>query len=435
MSAQILTLYIDPGTGSMLFSVFIGAAATLLFLARAAFLKVQLLFSGKKARQALKAGRKKFVIYNEGKQYWNVFKPVLDEFEERQTQVSYLTSDANDPALQSGYKFVKAECIGQGNKAFARLNLLAADIVLMTTPGLDVYQMKRGKNVRHYAHVRHGTGDATMYRLFGIDYFDSILLTGDCQKDDIRYLEKARGTKEKELVTVGCSYLDELKKKMDSIPKEEDHKFTVLVSPSWGPSAILSKYGERLLDPMADTGWKIIIRPHPQSEKSEPQILERLKARYQGRGNIEWNFDRDNIYAMKRADIMISDFSGIIFDYAFLCDKPVMYINAAMDLRMYDASEVYNSDGSVKKAWQFETIEKIGIELKEEQFANIRNVIQAASDSSDLAAERQKAKAQAWMHIGSAAKNIVDFMTAKEKELEAKRFDFTSLPPQAPYTT
>ena len=421
MSAQILTLYIDPGTGSMLFSVFIGAAATLLFLARAVFLKIQLLFAGKKAREALKAGRKKFVIYNEGKQYWNVFKPILDEFENRGLELSYLTSDASDPALEGGFKFVKPEYIGQGNKAFARLNIVVADLVLMTTPGLDVYQMKRSKNVGHYAHVRHGTGDATMYRLFGIDYFDSILLTGDCQKDDIRYLEKARGTKEKELVTVGCSYLDELKKKMDAIPKEEGHNFTVLVSPSWGPSAILSKYGERLLDPLADTGWKIIIRPHPQSAKSEPQILERLKERYQGRGNIEWNFDRDNIYAMKKADIMISDFSSIIYDYTFLCDKPVMYVNAALDLRMYDASEVYNPDGSVKKAWQFETIEKIGIELNEEQFAKIKQVIQEASDSPALAAARKAAKEQAWMHIGSAAKNIADFMIKKQGELECKR--------------
>lgn len=421
MSAQTFTLYIDPGTGSMLFSVFIGAAATLIFLARAMVIKIQILFAGKKAREALKAGRKKFVIYNEGKQYWNVFKPILDEFENRGLELSYLTSDANDPALEGGWKFVKAECIGQGNKAFARLNIMVADVVLMTTPGLDVYQMRRSKNVSHYAHVRHGTGDATMYRLFGIDYFDSILLTGDCQKDDIRYLEKARGTKKKELVTVGCSYLDELKKKMDAIPKEEGHNFTVLVSPSWGPSAILSKYGERLLDPLADTDWKIIIRPHPQSAKSEPQILERLKERYQDRGNIEWNFDRDNIYAMKRADIMISDFSSIIYDYTFLCDKPVMYVNAALDLRMYDASEVYNPDGSVKKAWQFETIEKIGIELKEEQFAKIKQVIQEASDSPDLAAARKAAKEQAWMHIGSAAKNIADFMIKKQGELECKR--------------
>ena len=420
MSSQVFTLYIDPGTGSMLFSVFIGVAATLLFLARAVFLKVQLLFAGKKNREALESGRTKYLIYNEGKQYWNVFKPVLDEFEKRQIEVSYFTSYEQDPVFESGYKFVKSKYIGQGNKAFAQLNLVAADIVLMTTPGLDVYQMKRSKNVKHYAHVRHGSGDATMYRLFGIDYFDSILLTGDYQKNDIRYLEKTRGTKEKELLTVGCSYLDELKKKLDSIPKEDRHEFTVLLSPSWGPSAILSRYGEKLLTPLVETGWKIIVRPHPQSKKSEGQMLEALQEKYKDKENLEWNYDRDNIYAMKKADIMISDFSSIIYDYTFLCDKPVMYVNADLDLRMYDASEVYNDDGSPKKIWQFETLEKIGIELKEEQFPKIREVIQNASDSAELARARQKAKSEAWMFIGEAGKNIVDFMIKKQGELECK---------------
>lgn len=414
----ILPLYIDPGTGSMLFSVFIGAAATLFFLARALFLKVQILFAGKAAREALKAKKQKFVIYNEGKQYWNCFKPVLEAFEKKQTPLTYLTSYEQDPVFESDYHFVKAEYIGEGNKAFARLNLLSADVVLMTTPGLDVYQMKRSKNVRHYAHLRHGTGDATMYRLFGIDYFDSVLLTGDYQKDDIRYLEKARGVKEKELVSVGCTYLDELKRKMEAIPQEENHKFTVLLCPSWGPSAILSKYGEKLLDPLIATGWHIIVRPHPQSKKSESEMLERLQKKYETESNIEWNFDRDNIYALKRADIMISDFSSVIYDYTFLCDKPVMYVNADLDLRIYDASEVYNEDGSPKRIWQFTTLEKIGIELTEEQFKDIKNVIQNASDSPLLAQERAKAKAKAWMHIGEAGERTADFMISKSKEFE-----------------
>lgn len=415
---MILPLYIDPGTGSMLFSVFIGAAATLFFLARALFLKIQILFAGKSAREALKAKKQKYVIYNEGKQYWNCFKPVLDAFEKKETQVTYLTSYEQDPVFDSNYQYVKAEYIGDGNKAFARLNLLSADVVLMTTPGLDVYQMKRSKNVGHYAHLRHGSGDATMYRLFGIDYFDSVLLTGDYQKEDIRYLEKARGLKEKELVSVGCTYLDELKRKMEAIPAEENHKFTVLVCPSWGPSAILSKYGEKLLDPLIESGWNIIVRPHPQSKKSESEMLERLQAKYADKSNIEWNFDRDNIYALKKADIMISDFSSVIYDYTFLCDKPVMYVNADLDLRIYDASEVYNEDGSPKRIWQFTTLEKIGIELKEEQFKNIKEVIQNASDSPVLAKARAQAKSEAWMHISEAGERTADFMIQKSKELE-----------------
>src|SRR5574344_1317112 len=184
MNTLFLPLYIDPGTGSMLFSILIGAAATLFFLGKAAILKFKLLFSSRKNKDAIQqdASYKPYVIYCEGKQYWNVFKPVTDEFEKRNITLIYYTSAKDDPAFDQNYKFVKCEYIGDGNTAFAKLNLLSAGVVLMTTPGLNVYQLKRSKNVKHYAHVLHAASDATMYRLFGIDFFDSILLTGDYQK-------------------------------------------------------------------------------------------------------------------------------------------------------------------------------------------------------------------------------------------------------------
>ena len=402
-------LYIDPGTGSMLFSILIGAAATLFFLSKAALLKFKVFLSGKKSGvdSVKDASFEDYVVYVEGKQYRNVFKPVADAFERRQIPLTYYTSAKDDPVFDEKYAFVKPEFIGEGNAAFARLNMISAGVVLMTTPGLNVYQMKRSRNVKHYAHVLHMASDATMYRLFGIDFFDSVLLSGDYQKKDIRTLEKMRGIHEKELVTVGCPYLDVLKERMESIPTEESHVFTVLVSPSWGKSALLSRYGEKLLDPLAATGWRIIVRPHPQSKTSEAAMLEKLAAKYKDASNIEWDYERDNIYSMKKADIMISDFSGIIYDYAFLCDKPVMYVNADLDLRPYDA---YDLEDNGKKIWQFETLKKIGIELKEEHFADIKNVITQAGDSAALASARTRAKEEAWQNDGKAGEAIADFM-------------------------
>ena len=400
-------LYIDPGTGSMLFSIVVGAAATLFFLGKAAFLKVKLLFSAKKSgvSVAQDTNFKKYVIYNEGMQYWNTFKPVCDEFEKRGIELTYYTSAQKDPCFERGYKYVKPEFIGEGNMAFVRLNMLSAGFVLMTTPGLQVYQLKRSKNVKHYSHVLHMPNDATTYRLFGLDYFDSVLLTGDYQKADIQFLEKQRGINKKDLVTVGCPYLDVYKENIAKVPEEENHPFTVLVSPSWGDVGILKKYGEKLLDPLAATGWRIIVRPHPQSKKSEADMLARLEERYKDNKNIEWDYERQNIFSLKKADIMISDFSGIIFDYTFLCDKPVMYVNAGMDLKPYDAYDLGD-----KKLWQYESLEKFGKQLDEKDFTNIKEVIQSMSDSKELAEARAKAKSEAWMHIGEAGKNITDYM-------------------------
>jgi len=401
---NLYLLYIDPGTGSALFSILIGAAATVYFLGRALIIKLKVILSGGKAANAA-SFEHPFVIYCEGKQYWNVFKPVLDEFENRKKELLYLTSAKDDPVFDTSWNFIKAEFIGEGNRAFARLNMLRAGICLMSTPGLDVYQLKRSKMVKHYAHILHAPSDATMYRLFGIDYFDSILLTGDYQAQDIRTLEKQRNLPEKKLVTVGCTYLDVYAQKIKNLPAEENHPFTALVSPSWGASALLTRYGEKLLDPLAASGWRVIIRPHPQSKKSEAAMLERLETRYKESGNIHWDYERENIYSLNKADIMISDFSGIIFDFLFLRDKPVLYVNQDFDLRPYDADDIDH------ELWQFKTIKEAGIELKEEHFGRITEIIKNAGDSETLANARRKARETAWQYPGEAGKRIFEFMT------------------------
>lgn len=398
-----LPLYIDPGTGSMLFSILIGAAATLFFLLKAVILKLKVMLAGKKGIADDKS-YKKYVIYCEDKRYWTVFQPVVEEFEKRKIELTYYTGSKDDAVFEKKYDFIKAEYIGSGNVAYAKLNLLSAGIVLMTTPGIQVYQLKRSKNVKHYSHIFHSCTDSTMYRLFGLDYFDSVLMTGEYQADDIRLLEKQRNLPAKELVTVGCTYLDVLKQKIESLPEEANHQFTVLVSPSWGKSALLALYGEKLLDPLVKSGMRIIVRPHPQSRISEKEMLDHLHERYKDANNLEWDNERDNIYSLKKADIMISDFSGIVYDYTFLCDKPVMYANSEMDLLPYD---IYDTG---HEPWAVTTLRKIGIPVQEKDFNNIAEIIKNASDSPELAKLRAQYKAEAWQHIGEAGKLTADYM-------------------------
>ena len=406
-------LYIDPGTGSALFSILIGAAATLYFLGRALIIKLKVAASGGKVSSKLMT-QNHFVIYNESLQYSNVFKPVLDEFEARNLELLYLTSSEDDPLLNESFNHVKGEFIGEGNRAFSRLNMLNADLVLMTTPGLDVYQLKRSKGVRHYSHVLHMTSDATMYRLFGLDYYDSVLLTGDYQATDIRFLERQRRIPPKQLVTTGCTYLDTFAEKIKQLPVEENHPFTVLLSPTWGSSSILSRFGVTLLDPLVKTGLRIIIRPHPQSKISEPFVLETLMSKYRNNENLIWDYERENIYSLSKSDIMISDYSGIVFDYSFLFDKPVIYVNSGIDISPYDADDL--GQDAVEKLWQFKTIKEIGIELKESDFNRIEEVIQNASDSGTLRQARQRAMEAAWQFRGEAGKRIVDFMISTREQ-------------------
>lgn len=404
----MILFYIDPGTGSMLFSIVIGLVTMLYFVGKAAFLKLKLVLSGGKA--VTNGDRYPFVIYSEGDRYWNVFKPIVEEFEKRQVPVVFYTSSEKDPVFSGQYTYVKPEFIGEGNKAFTRLNFLEADICLMTTPGLDVYQLKRSRGVKHYSHIMHAVDDATSYRLFGLDYFDSVLLSGEYQKAHLRLLEEKRGIQVKDLVVVGCPYLDVLEEKVSSLMIEEDHPFTVLVAPSWGKSGILSRYGQELLDPLVETGFTIIVRPHPQSAQSEKDMLEHLKKRYAQKPNLEWDFDRENLGALSRSDIMLSDFSGVIFDYTFLFDRPFMHVKSDFDAIPYDSYDIE------EEPWKFRVLDEIGIELRPESFPVSRQVLLDASQSKRLTENRRKAKDTAWQYRGKSGERVVDYLLEKQKE-------------------
>ncbi|MBN2860886.1 MAG: CDP-glycerol glycerophosphotransferase family protein, partial [Sphaerochaetaceae bacterium] len=384
----------------MLFSIAIGFVTMLYFVGKAVLLKLKFLFTGGRYKESGGTSQP-VVIYSENSRYWDVFSPVLEYAEKRGYPLLYLTSSQDDPFFQEGFSHIRGEYIGEGNKAFARLNRLEADVCLMTTPGLDVYQLKRSRGVKHYSHILHALSDATTYRLFGLDYFDSVLLTGEFQKEDLRTLEEQRGIAKKDLAVVGCTYLDVLSLKAAYIESQRaDKERTVLVAPSWGPSGILSLYGESLLDSLMGTGFRIIVRPHPQTAVSEPAILDSLIKRYNAHDNIEWDFERENLRSLYRADIMISDFSGVIFDYAFLFDRPFLYVNAEFDQRPYDMYDVE------RDPWQFRILPQIGRELKAESFPYIKEILLTALEDTLLKDNRDKARETAWQCRGQSGKLV-----------------------------
>ena len=411
MAYNSILLYIDPGTGSMLFTILIGLVGTAMFLAKKLWLKLKFRLSGGKA--TISEENVPYVVFSDSKNYWSTFKPICDEFERRGIDVVYWTASPDDPALNENYDHVKCEFIGEGNKAFARLNLMRADICLSTTPGLDVYQWKRSRNVKYYVHIMHSAATTLLYRMFGMDYYDALLLTGDFQMKEVRELEEVRKDPPKEIEVVGCVYLDGLKGKLDEsgrIQKEIDKK-TILLAPSWGDAAILKLYGKRLIDALIKTGYRIIIRPHPQSIKSEKDMIEMLMKEYPENEDLEWNSDTDNFDVLRRADIMITDFSAVILDFALVFDKPVIYAEYDLDKSVYDAAWIDHP------LWQEEMFPKLGTALKEEQFDDLKNIIDSMISSEAFASGREKAREEAWMNIGHSAELTVDYLIRKSEQL------------------
>jgi hypothetical protein len=408
-----LSAYIDPGTGSMLFSLLTGLTVTIFFFLKNLILKIKSgIFSGKAVKT--QSGRYTLVIYSEGKQYWNVFKPIVEELARQKIPAVYYTSGEDDPGLSFFAPEVHAEYIGKGNAAYRFLNFLEADICLLTTPGLDVFQLKRSPGVRHYVHILHMVTDATTYRLFGIDYYDSVFLTGEYQKKDIRTLEEKRGLPAKNLFVTGCTYLDVMGDHLTGLPdKGPGNTKTVLVAPSWGQNGILIRYGLRMLIPLAESSYHVIIRPHPQSMISEKDQVEKLQSALERYSNVEWNFDPENLVALSRADILISEFSGIIFDYAFLFGRPVIYPRFDFDKRPYDMADIE------EEAWTFRAVKKLGFPLREESFVEIEKILDgllnAGKERKDIIGSLRD---EAYMYPGEAGKRTVEALNSIRADLE-----------------
>ena len=351
-------LYIDPGTGGMLFTILFGLIGVVVFAFRTVLMKLKFRLSGGKASK-INDQKIPIAIYTDHKRYWNVFEPLLDEFEKRHQKVVYLTGSEDDPIFEKKYEYISGKFIGEGNKGFSKLNLLNATIVISSTPSLDIFQWKRSKNVDYYIHIPHAPNDITLYRMFGVDDYDALILSGKYQEEEIRQLEKLREYSPKDIALCGLPFMDEMKKRLDNAEQLPPHDRTVLLAPSWGESSIRSKYGEPFIDALIST--------------------------------------------------------GVMFDFSLVFDKPVIYTRSFFDVSPYDAAWIDD------ELWMYKILPSIGLELNEENIGDIKKLIDKCIDDPSFAAGRDKARAETWVHMGEGAKRSVDFIMEKYNEVIAKK--------------
>lgn len=334
---------------------------------------------------------------------------------------------------------------------------------MLTTPGLDVLHIKRNRGVAHYCHIVHSLSPMT-YRVFGVDYFDSVLVANEVQEDFIRDIESAHNVRRKHIAITGSTYLDELSLQAKSLQcsiianstqgnlqsntkdltqdsihtntaqqslesatqnftkdttstsniqqtlesptntndTNSSNTKTILISPSWGKETLLSKYGLELLLPLAKSPYHIIIRPHPQSyiSPSEKANIQHLQEALKDYSNVEWDKDTPNIHAFAKADMMISDFSSVIFDFVCLQGKPVLTIDNDMDLSGYDMADIERDS-----IWTFKALDRIGKRISKEHFSQLQEICEEIFNSCDLKDTQQDSSNANTAHTHNSYKN------------------------------
>ena len=401
--------YLDPGTGSMLLSVLVGLVSSAYFLLRRLPAIMRAFFfrlAGKK--DDLKGNG--IVFYSEGRAYWSTFRPVLLALVKRRVSVTFLTSDPEDPVFGASElsPFVHARFIGKGNTAYTALGFLEADVFVLTTPGIDVLQIKRSPGVKRYIHIVHAVGDIHTYKFYSFDYYDAVYCACSGQAESLRALESIRKTKAKELPLLGCAYLDGLvqRQKEEHLRPEEK---TVLVAPTWGKNGLLTKTGARVPLLLAKAGFHVILRPHPQSFVSDKAVMEEVLKAIEGNAAIELDRNPDGFVSLSRAGAMVSDISGVIFDYAFVFLRPVVAVGPGPVKEGFEAWEIPHP------AWEQEILPKIGERVLEADEATLLAALRRVMNAKDALKERIRSIRDAHIiHFGCAADPIAQALIEEE---------------------
>jgi len=382
-------LYIDPASTSALLYILIALIATIAFAFRGFFYKAKNLLLGKGF-----VGRDDFadtdiVFYSEGKQYWNVFFPIIRALENKKEKCVYLTSDKDDPGLRYLSDFYHSKCIGKLTLTSVYLNKLKAGFVGMTTPQLDVMMIRRSKNVRHYGHIVHAPTDVFTYRKFAFDYFDSVFCSGYHQIEGIRKLEAKRGTSKKMLLETGLTYYDVMLENIKNMPPFKKDKPVVLVAPTWKEYSILNRFGIRFFEYLLqNSNYDVILRPHPQTRVSFPTIIPEIEERFKDEPRISIDENPLGTESMSKSDLMIGDLSGVFWDYAFLYGKPVLLLKTNFDtIEGFEGSELNY------EMWEVRERSRLGKVFTENDVENISTIVNDLLDNPpQLALEKLRSE-------------------------------------------
>ncbi|MBE6627860.1 MAG: membrane protein insertase YidC [Ruminococcaceae bacterium] len=282
---------------------------------------------------------KHLVIYSEKSGFYKYFEALITELTARSNiTVHYVTNDPNDVIFSIAEKNTQIKPYYIGLKKMIPLMMkLETDIMVMTTPDLDKYYLKRSlmKKDIEYIYVPHDMMSVHMgFREGALDAFDTIFCTGDHVSREVRATEEVYKLREKKLVKFGYPFADKLieageKERAEHIPTE---KKEILIAPSWQEDNLLDSCVDTLIEKLYCKEYHITVRPHPEYVKRYGARMQAIVDRFADKVGDQLSFELDfsknkSVYS---SDLLITDWSGIALEYCFATKRPALFVNTKM---------------------------------------------------------------------------------------------------------
>lgn len=286
----------------------------------------------------------KIVFYSEQSGFYKYFEGYINEIlATSDYSIHYITSDYNDKVFTLNNDRIKPYYIGE-NKLITLMMKMTADVVVMTMPDLQNYHIKRSlvRSDVKYVFASHGMDSPNLTTRKGsLNNYDVILCVGEHTVSEHRAIEELYGLKKRKLIKCGYPLLDDMIAAYESTEHIENEVPTVLIAPSWQPDNVVDSCLDELLSELQKSKYNIVVRPHPQHIRHRKEHIDALAKKYESENsNIRFETDFSSNSTVFNADLLITDWSGIAFEYAYTTLKPVLFINTPMKIMNEDYDKI-----------------------------------------------------------------------------------------------
>jgi len=135
---------------------------------------------------------------------------------------------------------------------------------------------------------------------------------------------------------------------------------------------------------------------------SEKLLLARLEKTLAKYPNLHWDQNPDNFESLCKATILVSDLSGIVFDFAFGFLKPVISIADPPNPEGFEAFDIPHP------LWEFSFLDRIGKHISKRDLTDLPRIIRTLASSKTLRNEIRALRDENIANFGHAAKPIAD---------------------------
>lgn len=350
------------------------------------------------------------VFYSEGALFYQYYELLIEEIlHVSRLDICYITSDPYDPIFQHPNKRIHSFYINRF--LVAALSRLNANILIMTMTDLETHHLKRSPNVAEYIYFFHAMISTHLaYLETAFDYYDTIFCVGPHHAQEILEAEALRALKPKTLMEAGYPRLEKIYRDHRAFSSAYAHETPsppkkILIAPTWGRHVIFTTCIAELISLLGNTEYRVFIRPHPEFIKRDQSTMRKIASLLLKTPNIQLETDLLSDKNLHEADILITDHSGIAFEYAFGTERPVLFIDTPLKIR----NPAYQTLGIEPMEITLRAI--VGVSVSLSDIARVPSLISDLLSRRELFAERIKNYREKyvfhWMNAASIAAQYI----------------------------